>query len=132
MKSLFLCRFPQLFRDLDSRKEELEITGYGIAETTLEEVFLAATQRSAATDTKKGVFEDHTIVPVDDSSEENEEHALVASSSDAYEGDRRRPERLTVSYLSLSSRASKCAMLIITFFESTHIPPTFGPHRHLT
>ena len=39
------CRFPELFRGLEERKGELGITGYGITETTLEEVFLSATRQ---------------------------------------------------------------------------------------
>ncbi|CAF1534232.1 unnamed protein product [Rotaria sordida] len=37
--------FPEFFSILDSRKESLSITGYGVQDVSLEEVFLKVTEQ---------------------------------------------------------------------------------------
>ena len=94
------CRFPKLFRELESKKADLGITGYGVAETTLEEVFLAATKQRPDFDAnQKGIFEDDTVLPIDDEEiNGNSDDQDVRLNLDNYEGDRRRPERLMVCH----------------------------------
>jgi hypothetical protein len=43
LKSRYL--FPEFFSILDSRKESLSITGYGLQDVSLEEVFLKVTEQ---------------------------------------------------------------------------------------
>ena len=45
---MFPFRFPALLRELDDKRAQLYVDGYGISVTTLEEVFLAVTASAAA------------------------------------------------------------------------------------
>lgn len=109
------CRFPAMLRELEASEAELGISSYGLAETTLEEVFLAVTSRKEGLEvvpkhdaTAPGVVEQ---VALDMSSAEDESDALLpvaAGSSSEFAGDLRRPTRILVFPFSPNSPRAPC------------------------
>lgn len=103
-----LCSFSKLLEDLEASKQELGIRGYGLAETTLEEVFLAVNSKGkgAADPSLEDVGLHHTAIAVE--GDEPEAPLLggengLARHSGSFDGDLRRPTRLTVSNTSTPS-----------------------------
>lgn len=127
-QSLCLCRFPDLFRELDRRKEELQISGYGITETTLEEVFLAATRpQNLADGNQKGMMEGDIALAVDADGASVQDWGDVQDESNSdYVGDRRRPERLTVSLFCLYMKSQVFQIDTMNLTCQTNVMHTDG------
>lgn len=103
---------------MEASKEELGIKGYGLTETTLEEVFLAVNSKGKGIEVQEnGLGElDHTSVPISDM-EDGDMRPLLAndagindcSMSDAYEGDLRRSVRVQVWSAESLGKKSSCS-----------------------
>jgi len=101
------CSFAELLRDLEGSKERLGVKGYGLAETTLEEVFLAVTQQGKAWEGREPHPPGPAAAPEDSSIPISQDAGApllgngvcndVEGGSD-YDGDLRRPTRLLVLY----------------------------------
>ena len=100
------CSFPSLLRSLDASKEELNIKGYGLAETTLEEVFLAVNSKGKSLESLGSMSRDleQTNLAVTDDDHEPHDTPLLRNAlsngaytaSDPFEGDLRRPTKVLV------------------------------------
>ena len=103
-------RFPDLLRELESAKAELGVSGYGLSETTLEEVFLTVTSQGKEPPRGGNAAAGHVAValgiPVVAGAPTAgaERQPLLRGYSDdlgeggnEYEGDLRRPTRVQVT-----------------------------------
>ena len=101
-------RFPDLLRELEGAKAELGVSGYGLSETTLEEVFLTVTSQGKGPRSGSAAA-GHVAVAVGPpavaaaSPAGAERRPLLRGDSDdlgeggsEYEGDLRRPTRVQV------------------------------------
>ena len=94
-----------MLEDLEASKHELGVQGYGLSETTLEEVFLAVNSKGALLPSSSAEHADHTYL---DMSEQASPHdSLLGHSaegaplpnSSSFGGDLRRPTRVLVCSL---------------------------------
>ena len=113
-----LCSFSRLLEDLEASKQELGIRGYGLAETTLEEVFLAVNSKGKGVSAADVIEteQQQTALLIDE--EDTQGAPLLPGQengfprvSGSFDGDLRRPSKLIVTILCLKLNCVFCAQL---------------------
>lgn len=121
---MLLRSFSKLLEDLEASKEELSIRGYGLSETTLEEVFLAVNSKGLSVPEHNGESFEHTALDFDEEDtpstpllRESGHEKLASPFSGSFSGDLRRPTRVQV-LLQASS--------LLRLYSAEGFPETLG------
>ena len=109
-----MCSFSQLLEDLEASKQAFGVKGYGLSETTLEEVFLAVNSKGKGPPSLDEAASEHLSVAVAEAADastpllQNDVGNGVLRESHSFDGDLRRPMRLTVPPHNMLASSFSC------------------------